>query len=252
MRIFDLVEIDVELLDRLGVQVRLGELPHVALLVEVNQILGLSHLVADAKAGGYISLRILQVLRVIRLLNLIVIHDGVFGLLHRQARFVRGDYSLDVGVVFMAIAVVKVLAELPESFSIDCVDHVAGFVLTCSLLREHVEVLLNLELIIGWARPLVTRGIIDDLIDKVDLRVISAGLRVQTVALRSEALSMLDLGRRRDLERDSQRMAFYFVVLDLVSRLDVYRGHFPVRGVLLFGVPEVWTCDSWIRGENLT
>lgn len=56
MQIFYLLEIDVELLVRLGVQIRFGELPHVAFLVEVNQILWLSYLVSHAKARRDVSL----------------------------------------------------------------------------------------------------------------------------------------------------------------------------------------------------
>lgn len=130
----------------------------------------------------------------IRLLDLIVIHDGIFCLVHCLPSFVRRNDSLDVGLVFMAVAVVKVLAELSEPFSIDCLDHMAGFVLAGRLLREHVEVLLNLELIIGRAWPVAACSIVDDLVDKVNLYVISAGLSVQAVALGAEALSMLDLG----------------------------------------------------------
>ena len=130
----------------------------------------------------------------IRPLNLIAIHDGILSLLRCLAGFVLRNNSLDVGVVLMAIGILKILAEHSEPFSIDRLDHIAGFVVAGRLLREHVEVLLNLKLIVGRAWPLVARCIIDDLIDKVNLCVISTGLSVQAVTPGTEAFSMLDFG----------------------------------------------------------
>ena len=46
-------------------------------------------------------------------------------------------------------------------------------------------------------------------------------------------------------------MAFYFIILDLVSRLNIHGGHLPVRCELLLGIPEMWTSAFGIRRQNL-